>query len=413
MASNEEGTLPPPPRATAVIVIGMAGSGKSTFVARLASHLAKKTAAAHGEQQAKENEGDAAGAGDMKPTRPYLINIDPAVAGLGYSPNVDIRDTVDYPRVMEEYKLGPNGGILTALNLFTTKFDQVLSIAEKRANETDLVVLDTPGQIEIFTWSASGSIITDALASAMPTVVAYVVDTPRTTAPATFMSNMLYACSIMYKARLPFVIVFNKTDVQDPQFALDWMHDFEAFQRALMAGNARDPSVHAADPNAPPQPRSEDPSYLNSLMNSMSLVLDEFYKNLRAVGVSSATGAGMDDFLGAVKEARHEYMTDYRPEMERMQREKKAQLEKSKETQMHSLLHDMNVREPRSGLSKVRSKMRASNDDDVDGPEYAGDGEIIDPDSDEEKPEYGVPGGDERLAKRWNKHDGSYWPAPP
>ena len=56
------------------------------------------------------------------------------------------------------------------------------------------VVLDTPGQIEIFTWSASGAIITDAVASSFPTVVAYIVDTPRTTAPATFMSNMLYAC---------------------------------------------------------------------------------------------------------------------------------------------------------------------------------------------------------------------------
>ena len=38
-----------PPRATAVIVIGMAGSGKSTFVARLAAHMAKKAAAAHAE----------------------------------------------------------------------------------------------------------------------------------------------------------------------------------------------------------------------------------------------------------------------------------------------------------------------------------------------------------------------------
>lgn len=55
--------------------------------------------------------------------------------------------------------------------------------------------MDTPGQIEIFTWSASGAIITDAMASALPTVIAYVIDTPRTTAPATFMSNMLYACS--------------------------------------------------------------------------------------------------------------------------------------------------------------------------------------------------------------------------
>ncbi len=58
------------------------------------------------------------------------------------------------------------------------------------------VILDTPGQIEIFTWSASGAIITDAVASSLPTVVAYIIDTPRTTAPATFMSNMLYACRL-------------------------------------------------------------------------------------------------------------------------------------------------------------------------------------------------------------------------
>ena len=56
------------------------------------------------------------------------------------------------------------------------------------------MIIDTPGQIEIFTWSASGAIITDAVASALPTVIAYIVDTPRTVAPATFMSNMLYAC---------------------------------------------------------------------------------------------------------------------------------------------------------------------------------------------------------------------------
>jgi hypothetical protein len=101
---------------------------------------------------------------------------------------------------------------LTALNLFTTKFDQVLGLIEKRADTVEWVldstcvmlhidchgsshvILDTPGQIEIFTWSASGAIITDAIASSLPTVVAYIIDTPRTTAPATFMSNMLYAC---------------------------------------------------------------------------------------------------------------------------------------------------------------------------------------------------------------------------
>ena len=56
------------------------------------------------------------------------------------------------------------------------------------------MIIDTPGQIEIFTWSASGTIITDAVAATFPAVVAYVIDTPRTVSPATFMSNMLYAC---------------------------------------------------------------------------------------------------------------------------------------------------------------------------------------------------------------------------
>lgn len=37
----------------------------------------------------------------------------------------DIRDTVNYKEVMKQYGLGPNGGIVTALNLFATRFDQV------------------------------------------------------------------------------------------------------------------------------------------------------------------------------------------------------------------------------------------------------------------------------------------------
>lgn len=66
------------------------------------------------------------------------------------------------------------------------------------------------GQIEVFTWSASGTIITEALASSCPTIVVYVMDTVRSVAPVTFMSNMLYACSILYKTRLPFIVVMNK-----------------------------------------------------------------------------------------------------------------------------------------------------------------------------------------------------------
>lgn len=92
------------------------------------------------------------------------------------------------------YELGPNGSIMTSLNLFATKFDQVLDLIDKKKSEIEYVFLDTPGQIEVFTWSASGSIISESLANTYPTVILYVIDTPRSSKPSTFMSNMLYAC---------------------------------------------------------------------------------------------------------------------------------------------------------------------------------------------------------------------------
>jgi hypothetical protein len=63
-----------------VIAIGMAGSGKSTFVQRLNAHLHTLS----------------------PPAPPYILNLDPAVADLSYEPNIDIRDTVDYHEVMKQ-----------------------------------------------------------------------------------------------------------------------------------------------------------------------------------------------------------------------------------------------------------------------------------------------------------------------
>ena len=205
----------------------MAGSGKTTLMQRLHAHL-------H-EQRSPY----------------YLINLDPAVLDTPFGANIDIKDTVNYHEVMKQYQLGPNGGILTALNLFATRFEQVMTLVEARAPSLKYVVLDTPGQIEIFTWSASGQIIAESLASSFPTVIVYVVDTPRSQNPVTFMSNMLYACSILYKMKLPLVLAFNKTDVAPHDFATKWMSDFESFQEALQSERssaAHSPSNSRASP---------------------------------------------------------------------------------------------------------------------------------------------------------------------
>ncbi|KAH6563506.1 hypothetical protein BASA61_005962 [Batrachochytrium salamandrivorans] len=329
-------TTKPPP--IALITIGMAGTGKTTLLQRINAHLATK-----------------------KIPR-YAINLDPAVAHVPFGAHIDIRDTVNYKQVMKQYNLGPNGGILTALNLFTTKFDQVLDLLAKRASSVEYILIDTPGQIEIFTWSASGAIITDTLSASYPTVILYIIDTPRSTAPATFMSNMMYACSILYKTRLPFVLVFNKTDVVSFDFAREWMSDFEVFQAAL----------------------ESDTSYMGSLVGSMCMVLEEFYSNLKVVGVSAVTGDGMDELFEAVAEAAKEYETEYKPELEKMLKMKQDKEEARRQESLQHLMKDMSLekgKEVRFGNDAVDP---TAFDEELENISNGSDDERMQPSGDEE-----------------------------
>lgn len=322
--------MPPP---TAIVCIGMAGSGKTTFMQRINSHL------------------------HTKREPPYVLNLDPAVRSVPFDANIDIRDSIDYKEVMAQYNLGPNGGILTSLNLFATKVDQILDILERRTGlkpepkdpaapsnapepqpEIKNIIIDTPGQIEVFVWSASGQILLSSLASSFPTVLAYVIDTPRTASTSTFMSNMLYACSILYKTKLPMILVFNKTDAQDWHFAKEWMTDFEAFQRALR--REEETGVFGGSEGGPAVGGS---GYMSSLLNSMSLVFEEFYKHLSVVGVSSVTGEGIDGFFEAVKWKSEEFERDYRPELERRRKAKEEERKGRREQDLGGLMRDLDV----------------------------------------------------------------------
>ena len=339
----------------AIVCVGMAGSGKTTFMQRINSYL-------YSQKQI-----------------PYVINLDPAVRSVPFDSNIDIRDSVNYKEVMKQYNLGPNGGILTSLNLFATKIDQILALLEKRTapppppaatppaapttapapalqKPIKHILVDTPGQIEVFVWSASGDILLNSLASSFPTVIAYIIDTPRTTSTSTFMSNMLYACSILYKTKLPMILVFNKTDAQDAEFAKEWMTDFEAFQEALRKEEEGGSfgGVEGGDGTL-----GGGSGYLGSLLNSMSLVLEEFYRHLSVVGVSAMTGDGVEEFFKSVQDKKEEFIRDYQPELERRRKQREKDKAERRGKELGRLLKDMNV----SGSQKGKEKKGATKDE--------------------------------------------------
>ncbi|KAL3797559.1 hypothetical protein ACHAWO_012573 [Cyclotella atomus] len=365
-----------------VIVVGMAGSGKTTLMAQLQKSLGLQGREEDGRKDVSyaafvqwciyddsSDKKDAADITNTPDTRAgYAINLDPAAKYIPFQSSIDIRDTVDYLEVMRQHKLGPNGAILTCLNLFATKFDQVMGILERRAfgeenvddakesanapasqpdepkpkscdkNDTkqslDYILVDTPGQIEAFTWSASGSIVTSALATTFPTVLAFVVDTPRCAASVhTFMSNMLYACSMLYRAKLPMVVVLNKTDVVGCEFVKEWMDDYESFQEAL------DDASSSADGYS--DEVAGGSGYYSSLTRSLSLVLDEFYNHLHKVGVSAATGDGIEEFWDVVQTAAAEYEDGYLEDLKNRVEEQKAKERAKQRVGARKLVKDL------------------------------------------------------------------------
>lgn len=310
-----------------------------------------------------------------------MINLDPAVLNVPFDSNIDIRDSVNYKEVMKQYNLGPNGGILTSLNLFATKVDQILGLLEKRTQPDpenpnrkpiNNILVDTPGQIEVFVWSASGTILLESIASSFPTVIAYIIDTPRTSSTSTFMSNMLYACSILYKTKLPMILVFNKTDVKDASFAKEWMTDFEAFQAALQEDENRNAFGGM-------EGEGSGSGYMGSLLNSMSLMLEEFYAHLSVVGVSSMTGVGVDDFFKAVAEKAEEFKRDYQPELDRKRKERDDAKKAARERELDKMMKGMSM----AGLAGGEGSGQGKDED--------GDVDVVsDQDSDEyddEKPD--------------------------
>jgi hypothetical protein len=82
-----------------------------------------------------------------------VVNLDPANDQTSYPCAIDVRDLIKLEDIMDEDKLGPNGGVLFALE----ELEQNMEWLEQGLSDLgeDYVLFDCPGQVELYTHHSS------------------------------------------------------------------------------------------------------------------------------------------------------------------------------------------------------------------------------------------------------------------
>jgi len=189
-----------------IFVTGTAGSGKSSLTSKLYEYYTRNGAFA------------------------AVLNLDPGVESMPYNCDVDVRDYVDYVSIMQQYR--PNGALVMANDLIASKIDEIQN--EVNNINPDYLIVDTPGQIELFAYRSSGRFIIDNITSDEKTSI-FLFDGSIVTTPVNFVSIALLATSIRLRLNLPTVNAITKTDVIETKLKdiLQWSTNLNTLENAI------------------------------------------------------------------------------------------------------------------------------------------------------------------------------------
>ena len=173
----------------AQLVIGPAGSGKSTYCHTLATHCQNVQRSVH------------------------VVNLDPAAEDTKYEASLDIRDLISVDDAMEELSFGPNGGLVFCMEYLVNNMDW---LEERVADyQDDYRVFDCPGQVELYSHLPIMSKVVDNLRKwGYNICVVYVLDSLFITESSKFISGVLMCLSAMVQLELPHINVLSKCDLQ-------------------------------------------------------------------------------------------------------------------------------------------------------------------------------------------------------
>lgn len=160
------------------------------------------------------------------------VNLDPGVVTLPYEPDVDVRQRIDLQGIMEEYSLGPNGALILAADMVATRLGEIQE--EVDSYKAEYVIVDTPGQTELFAFRESGEYIVKEL-KADSKVLLFLLDPLLANTPVNFLSLALLSASVGLRMSIPRISVLTKRDIaRDGVRRIgEWSRDARAFEDAL------------------------------------------------------------------------------------------------------------------------------------------------------------------------------------
>ena len=191
-----------------IFITGTAGSGKSLLTSKLL-------------QWYEDHDSFAIG-----------LNLDPGTIDLPYEPDIDVRNYIDINRLMNSYQLGPNGALMMASDLIATQLVEIQN--EVNSLNADYVLVDTPGQIELFAFRESGLYFVSHFQSDNKATI-FIFDGMLVSSPINYVSISLLASSIKLRLRTPQISLLTKRDliIERLPDILEWSASTASLESAL------------------------------------------------------------------------------------------------------------------------------------------------------------------------------------
>ena len=143
----------------------------------------------------------------------HVINLDPAAEFLPYQPTIDIRELITLKDVMEEYKLGPNGGLVYCLEYLLDNMDWFEEQLSMLSSE-DYILIDCPGQLELYSHGQPLAVLAEKLYKGGISLCAIsLLDSTFLQDEFKMISGILMALTFIVSLGLPHICVLSKCDL--------------------------------------------------------------------------------------------------------------------------------------------------------------------------------------------------------